>query len=87
MIYLVSFAVPTIIILILLPLVIADSWSGRRGQARGQAEESRRNDALRSELAGAPETISALRETNEPKTYLGMIARVLPFNAGGSNVA
>jgi hypothetical protein len=39
MIYLVSFAVPTLLILIMLPLVIADSWSGRRGQARGQAEE------------------------------------------------
>jgi hypothetical protein len=39
MIYLVSFAVPTILILILLPLVIADSWSGRRGEARAQAEQ------------------------------------------------
>ena len=39
MIYLVSFAVPTIMILMLLPLVIADSRSGWRGKARGQAEE------------------------------------------------
>ena len=39
MIYLVSFAVPTIIILLSLPLVIADSQSGWRGQARAQAEE------------------------------------------------
>jgi hypothetical protein len=39
MIYLVSFAVPAIIILILLPLVVADSRSGWRGQARAQAEE------------------------------------------------
>jgi hypothetical protein len=39
MIYLVSFAVPTILILILLPLVVADSRSGWRGQARAQAEE------------------------------------------------
>jgi hypothetical protein len=39
MIYLVSFAVPTLLILILLPLVVADSRSGWRGQVRGQAEE------------------------------------------------
>jgi len=39
MIYLVSFAVPTIMILMLLPLVIADSRSGWHGKARGQAEE------------------------------------------------
>ena len=39
MIYLVSFAVPTILVLILLPLFVADSRSGWRGQARAQAEE------------------------------------------------
>ena len=39
MIYLVFFAVPTILILILLPLFVADSRSGWRGQARAQAEE------------------------------------------------
>ena len=39
MIYLVSFAVPTLLILVMLPLVIADSRSGWRGKARGQAEE------------------------------------------------
>jgi len=39
MIYLVFFAVPTILIFILLPLFVADSRSGWRGQARAQAEE------------------------------------------------
>ena len=39
MIYLVFFAVPTILIFILLPLFVADSRSGWRGKARGQAEE------------------------------------------------
>ena len=39
MIYLLSFAIPTILILIALPLVAADSRSGWRGQARGDAEE------------------------------------------------
>jgi hypothetical protein len=39
MIYLVFFAVPTILILILLPLFVADSRSGWRGQAPAQAEE------------------------------------------------
>jgi hypothetical protein len=39
MIYLVSFAVPTILILLLLPLFVADSRSRSRSQAREQAEE------------------------------------------------
>jgi hypothetical protein len=39
MIYLVSFAVPTILILVLLPLFVADSRFRSRSQTRRQAEE------------------------------------------------
>jgi hypothetical protein len=39
MIYLVSFAVPTILTLVLLPVLVVDSQSRRRSQARKPAEE------------------------------------------------